>query len=141
MPKVTTPEPPGARQRLQALRSALLRLHKTLVDSERVEYEAALGKIPTPNHFLNLLTHDPWFVWLSPLSRLIVAMDEALDAKEPLTSARVDALARQSARLLVASESGSGTEFSRHYYEALQRDPDVVFAHAEVVKLRRPPKA
>ncbi len=117
-------------ERLQALRSRLLRLHKALVESERVQYEKVIGKIQSPNHFLQLLTNDPWFAWLSPLSQLIVSIDEALDAREPLTTPRAEALLKESARLLTASENGSG--FARHYYEALQRDPNVVLAHADV---------
>ncbi|MEY4327043.1 MAG: hypothetical protein RIS24_3214 [Verrucomicrobiota bacterium] len=70
---------------LQKLREALLQLHKTLVDSERVGYEAAMGPIPSPNHFLRLLSGDPWFAWLLPLSRLIVTIDEALDRRIPLS--------------------------------------------------------
>lgn len=135
----STPEPEGIRKRLTDLRHALLKLHKTLVDSERVGYEKTIGKIQSPNHFLQLLTNDPWFAWLRPLSQLIVAMDEALDAKEPLTAAKVDALVRQSKQLLVASENSDG--FSGHYFNALQRDPDVVLMHAEVVKLRKPQKS
>jgi len=131
---MTTP----LQQRLQPLRNALLDLHKALVDSERVSYEQTIGTIPSPNHFLKLLTSDPWFAWLHPLSQLIVAMDEALDEKEPLTSAGVDALVNQTRLLLVASETGDG--FSKHYFDALQRDPDVVLAHAVVAKLLGPRK-
>ncbi len=120
-------------ERLQALRSRLLRLHKALVESERVQYEKVIGKIQSPNHFLQLLTNDPWFAWLSPLSQLIVTIDEAMDAKEPLTAPGAEALIEQAANLLVASESGSG--FAKDYFEALQRDPDVVMAHAEVTKV------
>jgi hypothetical protein len=127
------------RQRLQALRDAVLRLHKSVLDSEKASYESTVGTIQSPNHFLQLLTTDPWFAWLQPLSQLIVSMDEALDNKdEPLTTAIVDALFTQTGKLLVASENGEG--FSGHYYEALQRDPDVVLAHAEVTKLRKPQK-
>jgi hypothetical protein len=120
------------RQRLQELRDALLHLHKALVDSERVTYEKTVGQIPSPNHFLKLLTTDPWFAWLQPLSQLIVAMDEALEAKEPATDAAAEALIKQAAPLLTTSEEGEG--FSHHYFDALQRDPDVVMAHAEVAK-------
>jgi len=119
-------------QRLQLLRNAVLDLHKALVDSERVTYEKTMGPIQGPNHFLQLLTGDPWFAWLQPMSQLIVVMDEALDEDEPLTSAGVDALANQTRLLLLASEEGEG--FSKHYFDALQRDPDVVLAHGEVVK-------
>lgn len=129
------PEPAGLRPRLTALREALLPLHKALLESERISYEATFGKINSPYQFLQLLTSDPWFAWLSPLTRLIAAMDERLDAREPLTVAGVDALVVQAKKLLVASEAGEG--FSRHYDEALQRAPDVVFAHAAVAKLLR----
>jgi hypothetical protein len=119
--------------RLPELRKALLDLHKVLVDSERENYEKVIGAIPSPNHFLQLLARDPWFAWLHPLSQLIVAMDEALDQEEPLTKADVDALEKQVRSVLVVSETGDGT--SKHYFDALQRDPDVVLAHAAVTKV------
>ena len=134
----TSPGPKDVRQRLVELRLALLTLHKALIDSERVSYEKIVGEIKSPNHFLQLLTNDPWFAWLHPLSQLIVAMDEILDGKEPLTVAGVEALVHQADRLITPSESGEG--FGRHYFEALQRDPDVVLAHAAVAKLRSPRK-
>ena len=119
---------------LPELRDALLHLHKTLVDSERISYEQTMGTIPSPNHFLQLLTNDPWFAWLHPLSQLIVAMDQAIDSKaKPLTPVEADALVNQTRQLLVASDAGEG--FPKHYFDALQRDPDVVLAHAQAAKL------
>jgi hypothetical protein len=126
------------KQSLEEVRHALLALHKTLVDSERVTYEKTVGAIRSPNQFLQLLTSDPWFAWLQPLSQLIVSIDEALDSKEPLTAAAVDAAIKQANSLLAPSESGEG--FSHHYFDALQRDPDVVIAHADVMKLISRPK-
>jgi hypothetical protein len=125
------------RDRLTQLREALFQLHKALVDSERVSYEQNIGTIPSANHFLQLLTNDPWFAWLHPLSQLIVAMDEALDAraKTPLTNEAASALIQQTATLLVATEAGEG--FARHYFDALQRDPDVVMAHAAAAQIFR----
>ncbi|HEX3625491.1 MAG TPA: hypothetical protein VH280_08700 [Verrucomicrobiae bacterium] len=120
-------------QRLQEVRDALLRLHKVLVESERVTYEKVVGPIQSPNRFLQLLIDDPWFGWLQPLSQLIVAMDEAQDSKKPATDSGALALIQQARRLIVASEEGQG--FGRHYFEALQRDPDVVLAHADTTKL------
>ncbi len=120
---------------LSRLRPALLELHKALVDSERISYEQTMGSVPSPNHFLQLLMRDPWFAWLNPLSQLIVALDAAMDEDKPLTSAGVDALIRRAHELLVPSEAGDG--FSKHYFDALQRDPDVVLAHAKAAKLLR----
>lgn len=137
-------EPAGIRQRLTELREAMLPLHKALLEFERVGYEATFGKIQSPYQFLKLVMDDPWFTWLTPMTQLITVMDEMLDAKkEPLTVAGVDAVAERVKTLLVATEGGEG--FSRHYDEALQRDPDVVLAHAAVAKLIRaqpsgPPK-
>jgi len=130
-------EAAGVRRRLTELREGMLRLHKALLESERISYEETFGKISSPYQFLQLLTSDPWFGWLSPVSQLITAMDEMLDAEEPLTAAMVDAVAARAKTLLVATESGEG--FSRHYDEALQRAPDVVFAHAAFARLLRAP--
>ncbi len=128
-------EPADLRQRLTAVRNALLDLHKALMETERISYERTFGKIQTPYQFLKLLTEDPWFAWFRPVSQLIAAMDETLDAKEPLTVAAVDELISRAKKMLVPTEGGEG--FSQHYDEALQRDPDVVFAHAAVAKLLR----
>jgi hypothetical protein len=121
------------RKRLEKVRLALLTLHKALVDSERVGYEQTIGPIKSPNHFLELLMKDPWFVWLQPLSKLIVSMDTALDAKEPPDDAAVETLLKEAWILVSPSETGEG--FSHHYFDALQRDPNVILAHAEVTKL------
>jgi hypothetical protein len=125
-------EDDAVRQPLQELRDALLDLHKTLIDSERVVYETNIGPIRSPHHFLQLLSGDPWFAWLRPVSQLIVAMDEALDAEEPLTSASVDSLMNESVFLLIPAERGG--EFGERYIAALQRDPHVVLSHAKVAK-------
>lgn len=118
---------------LPELRAALLELHKTLVDSERISYEQTIGTIPTPNHFLQLLINDPWFAWMHPISELVVKMDEVLDSKrKPLTDADAEELVKQTRQLLVASEEGEG--FPKHYFDALQRDPGVVMAHAAAAK-------
>ena len=126
------PQDAAARQPLQELRDALLDLHKTLIDSERAVYETNVGPINSPHHFLQLLSGDPWFAWLRPVSQLIVAMDEALDAQEPLTSDSIDALMNESVFLLIPAERGG--EFGERYMAALQRDPHVVLAHAQVAK-------
>ena len=130
----------AVRQPLQELRDALLDLHKALIDSERAVYETKVGPIKSPHHFFQLVSSDPWFAWLRPVSQLIVAMDEALDADEPLTSDNVDMLMNESVFLLLPAQRGG--EFGERYMAALQRDPHVVLAHARVAKLigsRKPP--
>ena len=60
---------------LPKLRNQLLSLHKILMLAERAMYEKEGNVIQSPNHFLQLLTQDPWFAWLQPLSQLIVSLD------------------------------------------------------------------
>lgn len=120
------------RQPLLDFRDSLLDLHKALIDSERAVYETAVSPINSPHHFFQLLTTDPWFAWLRPVSQLIVSIDEALDADEPLTSESVDALRNQSVFLLIPAQSAG--DFGERYVAALQRDPRVVLAHARVSK-------
>lgn len=129
------PGPADIRRRLATLREALLHLHKALLDAERASYEAAFGTISSPYQLLNLVTNDPWFAWLAPITQLVAQVDEALDSKEPLTASFVDAIIKQCGALLVASPDGEG--FSRHYDEALQRSPDVIMAHAVAARIIR----
>lgn len=125
-------EEQALRQPLLELHGALLHLHKILLESERRVYEESVGPIRSPNHFFQLLTGDPWFAWLRPISQLIVAIDETLDNRETTTLDSVNALMRQSVFLLLPAENGG--EFGERYVAALQRDPRVVLAHARVAK-------
>lgn len=120
-------------QRLFELRNGLLRLHKALVESERASYEKDVQRISSRGQLLNLLLHDPWFAWLRELSQLVVLIDEMLDADVPSEIIDADRLIAQARELLVPAETGAG--FGRRYFEALQRDPNVVMAHAEALKV------
>jgi hypothetical protein len=119
-------------EQLHALREGLLNLHKILMDIEREGYERVFGKISSTSQFLQLMLQDPWFAWLRPLSHLVAMIDEGLDSKEPLEKAVADQLLQDTRKLLTPSEEGAG--FSKNYYDALQEEPDVVMAHAAVVK-------
>ena len=122
-----------ARQQLVALRNGLLRLHKTTLDSERAVYERDFERIRSSGHFLELVMHDPWFAWLHELSELIVLIDETLDAPVGFDTADADRLKKQARILLVPGEGAKG--FPGRYFEALQRDPAVVLAHGEMMKV------
>jgi hypothetical protein len=118
---------------LNELRGNLLNLHRILLDSERSLYERDVAKIEGPGHFLGLLMNDPWFAYLRELSGLVVHIDEAIDgAEQPLTLVDAIALVRRAEELLRPAENGTG--FGARYYEAMQRDPGVVLAHAATAK-------
>lgn len=121
--------PSGPRERLEAIRDALVRLHKQVINDERIPYERAHGRIPTSGEFLRLVLHDVWFAWLHPLSELIVAIDQALADEEPVTESIVAALVERTRALL----THGGPTFGPRYREVLQRDPGVLVAHGQVI--------
>lgn len=122
--------PDPVRQQLREVRIGLLRLHKSLIDSERQQFESRTGPLSN-TQFLQALLEDPFFAWLRPFSGLIVAMDEALFGEEPLTEEHVRGFAGQ-VRGLLAPERGS--EEARRYERIRQRDPGVLVAHVELVR-------
>jgi len=122
----------AARSLLTGLRHVLLTHHKALLDSERARYDHDVERIKSSGQLLNLVLHDPFFAWLHELSELIVLIDETLDADEPATAADAARLLAQARTLLTPAESGDG--FRGQYFEALQRDPDVVIAHGAAMK-------
>jgi hypothetical protein len=121
--------------RLTELRNGLLRLHKTLLDSERRVYERDMRRIGSSQEFLSLVMNDPWFAWLRELSRLIVLIDETLAQREEPEDilARADRLIGQARSLVAPAELGAG--FQKQYYESMQRDPEVVLAHSSIRKV------
>ena len=128
----------GTRDNLKVLRTGLLRLHKTLLDLERRDYERARGRISNSYEFLQLVLKDPWFDWLHRLSELIVQIDETLDThdtEKPATEADAKALIERAKTLLAPAETGS--EFQKNYFLALQQSPDVVLLHSELMRLLR----
>jgi len=118
------------RARLRELRAKLLQLHKVLLDDARAAYEMDRGRVPSNASLLQLVINDPWFAWLHSLSELVVRIDETIDTDSPATDADAAALINEVEKLLTASENGEG--FHRRYYDALQRQPAVVMAHADV---------
>lgn len=121
------------RQILLDVRRGLLGLHKALIIAEQLTYERINGRVASTGQLLQLVLNDPWFTWLHPLSQLVIRVDELLDGENELTSVEVEELLSEVRRLTRPSEEGDG--FERSYYEALQRAPDVIFAHVEVKKL------
>lgn len=128
------------KQRLTDLRNGLLGLHKTLLDSERGTYERDIARIGSSGELLKLVLYDPWFAWLHELSEFVVLIDETLDeiddtrdAAEAPPAIDAERLIAQAWELLAPNETGVG--FAKRYFEALQRDPDVVLAHARMRKV------
>lgn len=125
--------PDAAVSQLKTLRNGLLHLHKSLLDAERAGYERDIARITSSGQYLELVLSDPWFAWLRDLSQFIVVVDEALDGDEPVTAADAARLVTQARAMVSPDEEGNG--FRRHYFDAMQRDPGVVLAHRDMMRV------
>jgi hypothetical protein len=123
------------RQTLTDLRRTLLHLHKTLLDWERAAYERVHGRV-SGHELLHAILNDPQFVWLRPVSELIVRIDETLENDVPggagtqASQGDVSAIITQARTLVVPDETGN--RYAQRYHTALQEHPDAVFAHRGV---------
>jgi hypothetical protein len=131
-PKTGDPAQGAALRRMRELRTGLLRLHKALLDAERLSYERVHGQV-SGGELLQLAINHEQFAWLHPFSELIVRIDEMLDADEPANGGDAESLLAQARALLRPAEEG--TDFERRYYAALQSDPDIVLAHRQVTRI------
>jgi hypothetical protein len=95
-----------AREKLIALRTALLHVHKTLLDMERREYERENGPVNTGELFRLVLDHAQ-FDWLHNISEFVVRIDETLAAKEPVAPEYMTA-AISVGRCLCLQNQGTG---------------------------------
>jgi len=129
-----------AREKLIKLRLALLKVHKTLLDMERRDYERANGKVSVGELFRLVVDHQQ-FGWLHNISEFVVRLDETLAAEEPVTVEYVHTAVSLAQKMFTPSESGDA--FQKKYYDAIQRDPAVVIDHAELARLfnNEPPDA
>jgi hypothetical protein len=121
-----------AREKLIALRLALLRVHKTLLEMERRSYEREHGKVNVGELFRLVVDHSQ-FAWLHNISEFVVRIDEALAAKEPITPEYTKVAFSLARKMFVPTESGDN--FQKKYFDAIQIDPAVVIEHAELAKL------
>lgn len=120
-------------QRLRLVRTGLLRLHKALLESERIVYEQFHGRIQSKGEFFRLVIGHEWFSWLRPISQLIAEIDEAFSDKESITLNQANQFLEETRKLLEPSQEGTSLE--KRYYSAIQRDPDIALMHAEISKL------
>ncbi len=123
------------------LRTALLGLHRALIECERRDYEKLHGRV-SANDFLKLLMGDDAFAWLAPFTRLIVRLDELDDAEDENVEPDVRATLAAIRELLSIASRPVG--IPSRYAQRVDQDPDVAAAHGiAVTELRqaapRPP--
>lgn len=110
---------------------ALFRLHKALIDSERAQFERGAGPLSS-GAFLQVLLGDESFAWLRPFSGLVVKIDEALAAADPITYMQAHAYIREVHDLVLDS---SDPVANHRLGEVLKRgDAAVQFAEGELTR-------
>lgn len=118
------------RDGLKALRAALMKTHKEVLQYDKSLFERVHGPVPA-GQFVQILTENPYFRWLDPLSRLIVEIDEELDSPE-----HHDETCRAVAKAAETLFGPKGDEtFRSRYHDALQDEPGVTVAHGQLVSV------
>jgi hypothetical protein len=101
--------------KIQTLVNLLLKMHKALLDLERVRYEEQYGPILDNNAYFNLVISHENFKWLRSLLETIALLDEESEA-ENISVEKITALITNLQKLL---ETRDDSEFSQHYQAAL----------------------
>lgn len=122
-----------SRRKLVALRQALLRLHKSLLEMERRSYEKEHGSSLSAGELFRLVVDNAQFSWLHNISEFVVRIDEALANEEGVTETDAHVAISLARKIFAPTESGDS--FQKKYYDAIQSDPAVVMEHAELVRL------
>ena len=116
-------------EKVKNARNIMLKLHKSMLDLERVMYEGIHGEL-SPAQFVNILMEDEDFAWLRKFSMLIVEIDEMFDLKDAFTPEMVDANLEKVRELVEMTEPDE--YFRAKYQFALQRDPNAAGLHSQL---------
>ena len=122
---------------LRALRLPLLALHKAVLGAERRTLERIHGEL-SGAQFLQIVSDPVRYGWLQPFSALILAIDDTLDVKDDDDENEIatpEELLERTRDLLLPPKAD--TPFGRRYVSLLQKEPELVLAHAGVAKLLR----
>ena len=123
-----SPERAAQRAALREISKLLLPLHRALIDAAKDDYAFAVAPVK-PSQLLQLLTDDPFFAWLKPVTSLIVDIDEM--SRTDFEAADVAAIADRVDRLFGPKAEDA---FSAQYVPMLQRSVDVAIGHAALRK-------
>jgi hypothetical protein len=121
------------RQKLKDLSKALLRLHKTLLDAAKAEYEEKNGTIAGVSEYLQLVLDDPHFAWLRKISTLVALVDEAVSLRR--AASETEALALLDEARILLNFKDEDKVFNDKFQTALQKNPDAVLHYNEALQL------
>lgn len=118
--------------KIEQLSRNLKRVHKLMLENERIATEGRLNRPIAPLEFFNLLTQDPSFQWMKPISALIAEIDEFVDESvkegKPITEHDLNQIRERVEFTLL----DAGSSISERYLQYLSQDTDLVIAHADL---------
>jgi len=116
---------------LKNLSKAMLRLHKTLLDAAKADYEAKNGAVTNVNHYFQLVLDDPHFAWLRKLSSLIALIDEAVSVRRPATETEARGIFNETKVLL--NFQAADEDFNANFQNALQNNTNAVLSYNDAL--------
>ncbi len=123
----------ATRTQLDQVGRALLRLHKSLLDDERVIYETVHGPVASPHELFQLVLNHPQFTWLGKISSLIALLDEAASVRRPTTEDNAQALLAEACLLL--KMEGEDETFAERLRRVVKRSPAASALYDEAAKI------
>lgn len=120
-------------EKLKNLSKAMLRLHKTLLDAAKLDYEAKNGAIQSVNQYFQLVIDDPHFAWLRKISALIALIDEAVSIRRPATEDEAQGLLNE-AKILLNFEDAD-EKFNNKFQTELQKNKDAVLGYNDALSI------
>jgi hypothetical protein len=122
---MTSPTPTNPAIDISSARTAVLELHRRLLQAQRIQAERYGGRM-SASELLQAVTGDLRFSWLTRLSELIAELDQArADDDAEATDTTLTKV-----RGLIAAPDPD-TSFGHRYLQLLQEHPEVVFAHRD----------
>jgi hypothetical protein len=118
------------RIKLNDLAQALRSTHSTLLEVVKKDYESKHGAIKGPFAYFQLVTNDPVFQWLRPLSGMMASLDDLLDNKRDLKPADAVQIKLEVERLFEFSEESH--EFAMHFHARAKLELEVKARHSEL---------
>ena len=118
---------------LEALRAALLDLHKAILRAQQIDYEREHGRVASRGELLQLVVQHADFKWIRALSALIAQLDEWSEVEGGLRAGEMQAVIGALQTLI--QPDGTNAEFTTRYWPLLEMVPEALLAHVKLWRL------
>lgn len=115
--------------KLNDLAQALRSTHSTLLEVVKKDYESMHGVIKGPFAYFQLVTNDPVFQWLRPLSGMMASLDDLLDNKRDLKPADAVQVKLDVESLFLSTSSN---EFATNFHARVKLEREVEIRLSEL---------